>query len=118
MDRDRLCKRIFLWDNSLRLNNWSYEINEIFDYVDIDVLEYGAYCNVDTVNDKVEAERIIDWSNKVITQPKLRTYRSFKRVYKGENYLLCNFDRSTRSFYVQFRFGILPLRIETGRYEV
>ena len=116
MDHNRLCKRIFLWDNSLCSNNWNYEVNEIFDQLDVNVIEDGGYCDLVKVNDKIEAEKVTDWANKVNSQPKLRTYKTFKSTYQRENYLLCNLDRSTRSLYVQFRFGILPLRIETGRY--
>ena len=56
------------------------------------------------------------WRSEVERYPKLRTYRLFKTSFKCEHYLLLNLQRNQRSVLAQFRLGILPLRIETGRY--
>ena len=53
-----------------------------------------------------------DWSHKIQTVSKLRTYRTFKTSYNVEKYVLMN----ERSILAQFRIGMLPLRVETGRY--
>ena len=45
---------------------------------------------------------------------KLRTYCLFKETIK--NYIKYNLSSSERSAMAQFRFGILPLNIETGRF--
>ena len=37
-------------------------------------------------------------------------------MYQVENYVKLNMHRSLRSVIAQFRCGILPLRVETGRY--
>ena len=47
---------------------------------------------------------------------KLRTYQQFKGEYKTEKYVLLNLSQSERSLMAQFRSGVLPLRIETGRF--
>ena len=57
-----------------------------------------------------------DWSHKIQTVSKLRTYITFKTSYNVEKYVLMNLNRRERSIFAQFRIGILPLRIETGRY--
>ena len=49
-------------------------------------------------------------------KPKLRTYKLFKSTYQSEPYVTRYLSRSSRSIFSQFRTGILPLRIETGRY--
>jgi hypothetical protein len=41
---------------------------------------------------------------------------TFKSVFKTEDYLLIDLKKNDRSLLAQFRCGILPLRIETGRY--
>ena len=48
---------------------------------------------------------------------KLRTYKLFKTEWGFEPYLLCIDSRDLRVLLSKFRFGICPLRIETGRYE-
>ena len=47
---------------------------------------------------------------------KLRTYRIFKQTFGQEAYLCSNISKIERSHLAQFRFGILPLKIETGRF--
>ena len=47
---------------------------------------------------------------------KLRTYCLIKETMCIENYIKCNLSSSERSAIAQFRFGILPLNIETGRF--
>ena len=48
--------------------------------------------------------------------PKLRTYRRFKESHQTEYYLKCIANRGHRAVLSQFRCGILPLAIETGRF--
>ena len=48
---------------------------------------------------------------------KLRTYRTFKSDIYTETYLYKLMIPSHRRAYAQFRCGVAPIRIETGRYE-
>ena len=48
---------------------------------------------------------------------KLRTYRTYKSVYRTEHYLNCIMPHCYRSAYAKFRCGVAPIRLETGRYE-
>ena len=57
-----------------------------------------------------------EWSNTVGYKPKLRNYVKFKQSIYVEDYVISNISRSQRSLLAQFRMGILPLNIETGRY--
>ena len=57
-----------------------------------------------------------EWSNTVGYKPKLRNYVKFKQSIYVEDYVVGNITRSQRSLLAQFRMGILPLNIETGRY--
>ena len=54
--------------------------------------------------------------SKILSVPKLRTYRTYKTSYNVEKYVLMNLSRRQRSVLAQYRIGILPLRVETGRY--
>jgi hypothetical protein len=47
---------------------------------------------------------------------KLRTYRLFKNELTEEAYLNLNIPRFQHSAYVKLRCGVLPLAIETSRY--
>jgi hypothetical protein len=43
-------------------------------------------------------------------------YKNIKRNLRTENYLCMNIPKFQRSLLAQIRCGILPIRIETGRY--
>jgi hypothetical protein len=48
---------------------------------------------------------------------KLRTYRTFKHVYEIEPYVEQLLPPRHRRAIAQFRAGVAPIRLETGRYE-
>ena len=56
------------------------------------------------------------WLHSVSNKPKLRTYKLFKETLRVENDVLYNLSNSERSAMAQFRYGILPLNIETRRF--
>ena len=57
------------------------------------------------------------WLNVLDSKPKLRTYRQFKFRLETESYVKFMNNRRDRSILAQFRSGVLPLAIETGRYK-
>ena len=52
----------------------------------------------------------------IVDTAKLRTYITFKEEYKTEPFVELEHDRQHRSAMAQFRCGVLPLKVETGRY--
>ena len=50
-------------------------------------------------------------------KPKLRNYALFKFSFEPEPYVCAYLSRNKRSIFAQLRMGILPLRIETGRFQ-
>ena len=114
---DRLLRRIFEEDYRLCNNNWCSEVRSIMSSLELDeYFENKLIVNFDSVKHKTASFYSTNWSNNVLTVPKLRTYVTFKMEFKTENYLLLNLNRKERSLMAQLRSGILPLRIETGRY--
>ena len=56
------------------------------------------------------------WQVECHSKPKLRTYRNFKKHYMTETYVKSHLSRQQGSLLAQCRTGILPLRLETGRF--
>ena len=56
------------------------------------------------------------WKLDVLNVPKLRSYIVYKQAYNTEPYVKIIHNRAHRSALAQFRSGILPLRVETGRF--
>ena len=117
MGDDRLTKKIFLWDYTQLNNNWSSEIKEICkilgnENVHTDLVKY----DIDSIDSKCFELQEQRWKEDVSNKPKLRSYAKFKSNVCAENYVTSNLSRQRRSFLAQLRSGILPLRIETGRF--
>ena len=58
-----------------------------------------------------------NWLNQLPSKPKLRFYTLFKNTLNVENFVKYNLTPSERSLVSQYRMGILPLAIETGRFQ-
>jgi len=118
MDETRLTKKLFLYDKSVCKNNWSADfkclcnsvgMNEMFDNLtQVDINMFTS--NLITI----DATR---WKSDIILKPKLRTYVKFKDTFVTEDYVKYCLSRRKRSLLAQFRMGVLPLAIETGRFK-
>ncbi len=117
MDDSRLTKHIFNYDMQINKNNWSSEIHDIFQSYDLEThYRNREYCNLENLRRKIKENYALVWKQNVTNYPKLRTYLDFKETLEKEKYLTFDFSRRERSLLAQLRFGILPIRIETGRF--
>ena len=57
------------------------------------------------------------WYTEIQTVPKLRFFNLFKENYETKWFVKCIQNRKKRSILAQFRYSILPLSIETGRFQ-
>ena len=123
MDVERLTHKVFLWDtNSCKRGAWSYDIKQVF--ADINRLQlysnrqsfdlHAILRHAETVLMEAEKHK---WNVDLDKQSKLRTYKLFKSDFKLEDYVHMDLSLSQRSILAQIRCGILPLHIETGRFE-
>lgn len=118
MPDDRLTKLIFLWDYNICRNNWSSEVSQIFDSLHMpDVFVERTECDLSNVTQRYHTLADNEWSTDLLDKPKLRNYRLFKERIECEPYVSMNLDRIDRSFLAQYRMGILPIAVETGRYK-
>ena len=110
-------KNIFLWDYNICRNNWRAYVKCIMNKIGLSqCFEHLEVCDINNGNQLLYDMCTRDWSHKIQTVSKLRTYRTFKTSYNVEKYVLMNLNRRERSILAQFRIGILPLPVGTGRY--
>ena len=72
-------------------------------------------CDLRIIRSKIHEQMAKEWKLEVNSKPKLRTYKLFKTEFKISDSVFIE-NREKRSLISQLRFGILPLRIETGRW--
>ena len=75
-----------------------------------------SHIPLQTVKEHLVKKDTHQWKLSVASKPKLRTYALFKINLKTELYVSLLIPKCKRSIFCQFRSGILPLAIETGRY--
>ena len=96
---------------------WSSNVLNVLTSVGLENLFFNnGHCNLEALSQQLMNNVKEKWHIDVKCKPKLRTYVNFKKSFGTETYLLMNLERDERSHLAQLRFGILPLRIETGRY--
>ena len=118
MDDTRLTKYLFDCDKRLCKLNWTVDIKKIFTELNMmSVFDNEEGIDLSAAFDLLKVQESTRWKSEVVNIPKLRTYCKFKEVYEVEPYVTSVMNRGHRSLLAQFRSGILPLRIETGRYQ-
>ena len=117
MDENRITKQIFHWDFQYCKKNWSSDMLDVFTRLDSDAFICKEIYNLDTIDSKLKDLMLVEWKNEVVKKPKLRTYCLFKENVDTEDYVAKLNQRYERSLFSQFRHGILPLKIETGRFQ-
>ena len=75
-----------------------------------------TWCDIKEIENRLIDNYVIKWKSTIEKTPKLRTYIMFKDIFEPETYIIKCMSRRRRSLMSQFRTGILPLEIETGRY--
>ena len=117
MPDSRLPKLIFdlEFENS---KSWCHDIKSIFEQTNF----AHIYNNKITVDPSDVQNKLVELfsSNFIDSLPmkqKLRNYALFKFSFEPEPYTTAYLSRNKRSIFAQLRMGILPLRVETGRFQ-
>ncbi len=90
---------------------------DIFTRLDSDAFSCKEMFNLDMIDSRLKDLMLEEWKKEVVKKPKLRTYCLFKDNVDTEDYVSKINHRYERSLFSQFRHGILPLKIETGRFQ-
>ncbi len=118
MDDSRLNKKVFLYDKSICKENWSSSFKNLL--IDLDMENHwtgNRPIPLEIFKKRITERFARDWRHHCSTKDKLRTYRLFKTDIKTASHLNSNLPKYERSLISQLRLGVLPLRIETGRYQ-
>ena len=73
--------------------------------------------DINSGREKIFENEKTEWVENVSDYSKLDLLSKIKTEFGTEKYLQLDLDRYDKSLLSQFRYGILPLEIETGRYK-
>ena len=112
-----ITKCVFLNDYQLNYKNWSNEIENILDEINMtSIFQNKTKCNIELAKCLLLKEAEKSWLTDCRSKPKLRTYILYKNNFSPEPYVTQFLSRKQRSLLAQLRCGILPIKIETGRF--
>ena len=118
MSDDRLTKQIFMYDFSTCSKNWCSDMKKVFVKLDLEhIFHSKSLCDIEQLKTKSADLMHKNWKAELDKKPKLRSFRTYKTDMKPESYVQHCYNRQLRSFLAQIRCGILPLKIETGRFK-
>jgi hypothetical protein len=90
----------------------------IFEEIELQInFENTLQIDLKQAESKLMSNMCKKWKNEVKLLPKLRFYNLFKQDYGMEKFVFDMKDRKKRSLMSQIRYSVLPLSIETGRYQ-
>jgi hypothetical protein len=106
------------FDAGSQTNNWLVDLQKILSAANADNYIL-AKCKVDIemITTQLCNNQLVSWNEIRHQKTKLRYYNIFKADIETEHYILANLSKRVRAIYAQFRSGILPLGIETGRFQ-
>ena len=108
-----------MWDYSNDTYGWCNEIEKLFSQNDMEhIYKNISECNLNHVGlwSVLYSKHCYQWNNDIKNISKLKFYMLYKSVLCIEPYVVNVLTRQDRSILAQLRYGIVPLRIETGRY--
>ncbi len=123
LNDNRLVKKVLEWDIECHMNdnksNFASRVKQIMCDIKLKHL-YNRRSQIDIVYaKKMLLEKVsTEWRESLNKyQSKLDIYKEIKVEYGVEKYLQLNIDKYEKSLLSQIRYGILPLREETGRFK-
>ncbi len=116
LDPQCLPRKVLEWDIYCNGNIWSSNLKSILSSMDRAFNTRNIVCTRAAWSSLHEIY-CNQWQQDELDKPKLRTYVNFKVSYNVENYVMSFMSHAQRSYLAQLRCGVLPLHIETGRWQ-
>ncbi len=117
MSNDRLPKMLFDHMYECDKSTWLKYVKTLLHKTGHEqVYQNKVTVESNTIKRILHDQQMATWESDINNKTKLRTYIKFKHEYGVESYIEKFLSKRQRSILAQFRCGILPLKIETGRY--
>ena len=117
LPENRLPRKVFSIEFE-KQKSWCKTIKSIFEQSNM-LDDFNAKNNIDLFNFNQTQLLIFkdNFTESLPKQDKLRNYAMYKFSFDAEPYVLKHLSRNKRSLFAQIRTGVLPLRVETGRFK-
>lgn len=116
MDNARLPKKLFLYTKN-NTNSWAMQARNLLQ--ELDLLDYwaiGSKVPVDLADLRLREKCKEEMLESVRKKPKLRLFETLRFGISPADHVVAGICKRQRSLITQLRCGMLPIRLETGRY--
>ena len=114
----KLPEIVYNWDISLGLDSWGHKVKQVAASLGLPAtLLPGEQYDLTNVKPKLLCKSRISWGLEADRKPKLRTFVNIHDYSQYKILISSNLSRFQRSLISQLKLGILPLKIETDRYQ-
>ena len=118
MPTNRWPKKIWQWDRVSKTDAWFKEIKHILRSVNMaNETDLSNSIDVKEVGHRLLQQARSSWETEAENKPKLRTFLKIHDFNTRQNVIKSNLSRAQRSLVVKLKAGVLPIRLETGRYK-
>lgn len=119
LDDARLTRKVFDAEyDANKKGSWCYFVKDTLSDLEMaHIYTAKTSCDLGLCRTRLFIMYANVWANNLKKKPKLRVYRQIKDEYTSEKYVMLNLERNQRSILAQLRTGVLPLHVETGRFE-
>ena len=124
MDDSRLTKKILKYDLVFGQNGardcWSTEVKFILNRNNLgstfSIFPFNIKSTIELLSQSLIYKDQSKWKNVCKDMPKLRTYVKLDDFFSSKQFIHKPLTFIQRKFLAKLRLGVLPIRIETGRY--
>ncbi len=122
LDESRITKKIFQWDlleyHNHNKNNFCAQVKQVFcELGKKEIYQRTQQIDLNWAKENILTLEKEHWTTDIKKLSKLDLLVQIKPNFGVENYLKLDLERYDKSLLSQYRYGILPLEIETGRYK-
>lgn len=116
MDNDHLPKKVFL--NTInKKDGWCGKMRDLLEKLNLlQYWEIRSGVPTEMLDFSIRESAKTELLQNINEKTKLRTYRTLRLGLETGSQVQCLYSRRTRSLTTQLKCGVLPLRIETGRF--
>ncbi len=118
MTTGRWPRKVFQWDRQTNTNAWGREISLILKDANMTGAEaLGKPVDLESISISLHGKARNQWYADSHNKEKLRTFVEIHNFEDTKQLISNNLSRTQRSLVFKFKSGVLPLKIETGRFK-
>ena len=118
MSTNRWPRKVLQWDRVTGTQAWYSEVKFILQTVGmISQQDVEGEIDLDHVASQLQSQARTAWKAEALGKRKLRTFNKIHDFSDHKHVVKANLSRNQRSIIIKLKAGVLPIKLETGRFK-